>query len=118
MSAFRDNPYRFFCRYCGRQWDTEGRSKSGNPARRGKSNATGFIASASNNHEYGCSLKSPDERRATNARDERRWVRTPPTASRIWNDPGHAGLKATPASSVGIGAADAPSPSPSTDGET
>lgn len=95
MSRTR-SPYLFFCRHCGRQWNTEGLSRSGMPARQGKSNATGFIASASDNHEYGCGLKTPAERRETNRRDEVRWLASPPRASRIWNDPDHPGLKDRP----------------------
>lgn len=87
------SPYRFFCRHCGRQWDTEHRTRSPSmPARHNKANATGFIASASDNHEYGCGLKSAPERRETNRRDEARWLRDPPRASKIWNDPNHPGL--------------------------
>lgn len=92
MTATR-SPYRFFCQHCGRQWDTEGRSPSGMPARQGKSNATGFIASASRNHESFCEYRTPAERRAANARDEKRWAASPPTASRIWNNPNHDGLQ-------------------------
>ncbi len=87
------SPYRFYCRHCGRQWDTEGRSRSHDPARQGKANATGFIAAASDNHTYGCGLKTPAQRRATNVADEKRWARNPPRASRIWNDPDHPGLR-------------------------
>lgn len=86
------SPCRFVCRHCGRQWDTKGLSRSSDPARQGKSNATGFIASASSNHEQACAAKTPSERREANRRDEARWLRDPPRASRIWNDPTHAGL--------------------------
>lgn len=94
--ARTSSPYRFVCRHCGRQWDTEGRSRSHLAARKGKSNATGFIAAASDSHEYGCGLKTPAERRETNRRDEARWLREPPRASRIWNDPNHPGLSPAP----------------------
>lgn len=87
------SPYHFVCCHCGRRWDTEGLSRSSIPERQGKSNATGFIASAGDNHEYGCSLKTPAERRETNRRDQVRWRRDPPRASRIWNDQDHSGLK-------------------------
>jgi len=86
------SPYRFICAHCGRQWDTKGRSRSSDPARAGKSNVTGFIASASDNHQFHCGFKTPAMRRAANARDEARWLRDPPRASRIWNDPAHPGL--------------------------
>ncbi len=76
--------FHFWCRYCGRQWDT---SESPN---RG---ASGFIVSASSNHEAGCKLKTPAERRETNERDEKRWKRKPPLVARIWNDPNYHGLK-------------------------
>ena len=86
-------PYRFICRHCGRQWDTKGRTRSpSDPARHGKANATGFVAAASDNHEYGCGLKTPAERRETNRRDEARWLRDPPRASAIRNDLTHQGL--------------------------
>lgn len=91
MSATRD-PYRFHCHYCGRQWDTEGMTRHHN----GKTHsaaATGFIASAANSHEGVCKHRTPSERRATNVRDEKRWLKSPPVASRIWNDPKHPGLK-------------------------
>lgn len=88
------SPYRFICKHCGRQWNTEGRTRTpAIQARHGKSNATGFIASASSTHEFGCAMKTPAERRETNRRDELRWLRDPPRASLIWNDPNHAGLK-------------------------
>lgn len=91
--ARTNDKYLMRCKHCGRQWDTQGRSRSSNPARQGKSNVTGFIVSASANHEFRCADKSPTERRATNAADEKRWRRQPPTASRIWNDPEHPGLR-------------------------
>lgn len=87
------SPYRFVCRHCGRQWDTEGRSRSGNPARDGKSNVTGFIAAAADAHARFCAARSPAERVATNRRDETRWALSPPKASRIWNDHTHPGLR-------------------------
>ena len=85
------SPYRMVCKHCGRQWDTKGNSRSALPARQGKSNATGFIVAAAAQHENICSQRTPVERAAANAKDEARWLRSPPR-NRIWNDPGHVGL--------------------------
>lgn len=84
--------YVVACRHCGRSWDHEGRSRSGLRARQGKSNAMGFVVAAALQHESACKHLTPAERRAANARAEVRWRASPPR-SRIWNDPGHPGLK-------------------------
>jgi hypothetical protein len=91
--ARTSNPYFMRCPHCGRCWDTKGLSRSSIPARQGKSNATGFIVSAADNHSWGCKDKTPAQRREQNRKDEVRWLRDPPRASRIWNDPKHPGLQ-------------------------
>jgi hypothetical protein len=92
-SARTTDKYFMHCPYCGRSWNTQGRSRSSDPARQGKSNVTGFVAAAADNHVQGCEHKTPAERREQNRKDEQRWLRDPPRASAIRNNPHHAGLK-------------------------
>ena len=97
MTRYRDDPYFFRCRHCGRTWDAGGgigtwaRAKFDSGERIGAN--TGFVAAASDSHESLCAVKTPAQRRATNRRDEARWAKHPPKASRIANDPQHPGLQ-------------------------
>lgn len=93
VTARTQDPYVMCCPFCGRTWYTKGFSRSSLPSRQGKSNATGFVVAAAESHAYGCQSKTPVERREQNRKDEMRWRRDPPRASRIWNDPTHPGLK-------------------------
>jgi hypothetical protein len=93
LTARTRDPYFMHCPCCGRTWDTKGRSRSSIPARQGKSNVTGFVVSAAESHVYICNLLTPAERRERNRKDELRWLRDPPRASLIRNDPNHPGLK-------------------------
>jgi hypothetical protein len=95
VTAYRDDKYFFSCRHCGRTWNAAGMGTASratwDSGRRIGAN-TGFVASASSNHEDGCATKTPEQRRKTNERDERRWRKSPPVACRIRNDPTHPGL--------------------------
>lgn len=101
------NPYYFFCPHCGRQWDTTGlgTKRRGTWTETGAriGSNTGFVAAASDNHVSGCVDKTPAQRREANRRDELRWAKSPPRASRIWNDPNHAGLKDSARAALGQG---------------
>lgn len=79
------------CSYCGRHWDHTGRSRSALASRAGKSNAFGFIVAAKRQHESYCKTRTPAQRRAENAKAEKRWASHPPR-SRITNDPHHPGV--------------------------
>lgn len=93
------NPYFAYCRYCGREYDAAGmgthhRARHSSGQRVGAN--TGFVMAASDKHESLCETKSPAQRRATNARDEARWKKSPLQACRITNNPNHPGLKDQP----------------------
>lgn len=70
------------CDHCGRIYRTEGKR-------------TGFVKAGYFRHEYGCSLRTPAQRRAVNRRDEAKWRRHGKEAS-IINDPDHPGLQDPP----------------------
>jgi hypothetical protein len=89
------NPFRFYCPHCGRIWDATGmgtyrRATFGSGYRVGAN--TGFVASASDMHVSYCEHRTPQERRATNTKDEARWRNRPLVACRVTNDPAHPGL--------------------------
>lgn len=74
--------YYVVCRYCGRQWDMIGGRE------------VGFIVSAAMNHRVACGKRTPEERRAANRRDERRWQKTRLSSGcTIRNRPDHPGLQ-------------------------
>lgn len=72
------------CEYCGRQWlvDIEDRGWEG------------FLSLPVSNHRVVCAERTPEERRAANKRDERRWA-LHPTRARIVNAVSHIGLVST-----------------------
>lgn len=81
MSAEYRNHLYAECEYCGRQWfvDCEDRGWEG------------FLSLPVSNHRVVCAERTPDERRAANKRDERRWS-LHPTHARIVNAVLHIGL--------------------------
>ncbi len=78
------------CPWCGRRWQaqTQDGQKEQNPA----GSWLGFMHAPTETHIYRCRLKTPVERRAANAKDERRWAQRPPRA-KITNMVDHPGLR-------------------------
>lgn len=74
--------YNFGCGTCGRRWDMPYGGY-----------AVGFVKAAANTHTWRCARLTPQERRKQNARDERRWAKTPPKNATVYNMPDHPGLR-------------------------